>query len=122
MASLAIRLPLTFDSSDGYTTIKGLKVLVRQNLKMLILTVPGERVMHPKFGVGIKKFLFENAGTGVYAEIDTKIREQVRAYLPIVQILEIKFGTDGIDNNLLAIYIRYSIPDLNIQDLLEFTI
>jgi len=82
MASLAIKLPLTFDSIDGFTTIKSIKLLVKQNLKMLILTIPGERVMHPHFGVGMKKFLFENYSESVYAEIDTKIREQVNTYCP----------------------------------------
>ena len=30
--------------------------MIKQNLKMLILTNPGERVMDPEFGVGIKQF------------------------------------------------------------------
>ena len=59
MASYAVRLPLTQDTGDGYTMIKRIKTLVRQNLKMLVLTNPGERVMEPEYGVGIKTFLFE---------------------------------------------------------------
>ena len=60
MASLAPKLPLTLDSGDGYTSIKILKTMIKQNFKMLILTNPGERVMNPDFGVGIRQFLFEN--------------------------------------------------------------
>lgn len=122
MASLAPKLPLTLDSGDGYTSIKKLKTLIKQNFKMLILTNPGERVMNPDFGVGIRQFLFENFESDVYARIDTRIREQTSIYLPVVSIESIQFGTGGIDDNSLGLRIEYRIPDIAARDLLEFTI
>jgi len=122
MASLAPQLPLTLDSGDGYTSIKSLKKLIKQNFKMLILTNPGERVMSPEFGVGIRQFLFENFQSDVYARIDSKIREQVSIYLPIISIRNIEFGTGGIEDNSLGVRIEYRIPDIATSDLLEFTI
>jgi phage baseplate assembly protein W len=122
MASLAPKLPLTLDSGDGYTAIKRLKTLVKQNFKMLILTNPGERVMEPEFGVGIKQFLFENFQSDVYAKIDSRIKDQAETYLPIVQIKSIEFGVGDIENNHLGLRIEYVIPDIAARDLLEFTI
>lgn len=122
MASLAPKLPLTLDSGDGYTSIKMLKSLIKQNFKMIILTNPGERVMNPEFGVGIKQFLFESFQSDVYSRIDLKIREQTSRYLPIVSIEKIEFGNGGISDNKLAIRIEYRIPDIATRDLLEFTI
>ncbi len=122
MASLAPQLPLTINSIDGYTSIKSLKKLVKQNFKMLILTNPGERVMEPEFGIGIKQFLFENFESDVYARIDSRIREQTAIYIPIVSITSIEFGRGGIEDNSLGIRIEYRIPDIATSDLLEFTI
>ena len=122
MASLAPKLPLTLDSGDGYTSIKILKTMIRQNFKMLILTNPGERVMNPDFGVGIKQFLFESFQSDVYARIDSKIREQTTTYLPIIEIENIQFGSGNQDENALGIRIEYRIPDIAARDLLEFTI
>ena len=122
MASIAPKLPLTIDSVDGYTSIKRLKALIKQNFKMLILTNPGERVMQPEFGVGIKQFLFENFSDNVYADIDIKIREQVAIYLPIIRIINLEFAESSIDNNKISIRIEYSIPDIAERDLLQFTI
>ena len=122
MASLAPSLPLTLDSGDGYTSIKLLKTLIKQNFKMLILTEPGERIMDPEFGVGIKRFLFENFADSVYTEIDIKIRQQVSIYLPVISIDSIEFGTNDIEDNTLGIRIEFSIPDIASRDLLEFTI
>lgn len=122
MASIGPRLPLTLDSGDGYSSLKTLKAAIKQNFKMLILTNPGERVMEPNFGVGIRQFLFQNFSDNVYAEIDVRIREQAATYLPIVRIDNLEFGTNGIDDNSLAIKIEFSIPDIASRDLLEFTI
>jgi phage baseplate assembly protein W len=96
--------------------------MIKQNLKMVILTNPGERVMEPEFGVGIKQFLFENFQSDVYARIDERIREQVRTYLPVISISRLEFGRLRQDENLLSLSLEYSIPDIGIRDLLEFTI
>lgn len=122
MASYAVKLPLAQDSADGYAMIKRLKTLVRQNLKMLILTNPGERVMEPDYGVGIRQFLFENFGNDVYARIDSRIREQVAQYMPAVQIQKLQFAGSDPDTNTLALYLEYSIPQIATSDLLEITI
>jgi len=122
MASYGVALPLELDSSDGYAMLKNIRKLIKQNLKMLILTNPGERVMEPDFGVGLKRYLFENYGTGTEGLIDTKIREQVNIYLPAVKIIQVYFGTTDPDSNFLGISINYSIPDIDAEELLEFTI
>ena len=75
MAGLTPKLPLALSSDDGaYQLIKTYKNLVKQNFKNLILTSPGERIMDPHFGVGIRNFLFENDGQQLYSEISSKIK------------------------------------------------
>jgi phage baseplate assembly protein W len=122
MASYSVKLPLTQDSGDGYTMIKRIKTLVKQNLKMLILTNPGERVMEPEYGVGIKQFLFENFESDVYSRIDNKIRDQVALYMPAVQITKLQFANSSPDTNTLSLFLEYSIPQISTGDLLEITI
>ena len=122
MAGLAVQIPLTTDSGDGFTLIKDFETMIKQNFKMLILTMPGERVMNPEYGVGVKQYLFANFGENIYGELDSRIRNQVRAYMPFVQIQEILFSDTEIDRNKLGLSIRYAIPRIGITDLLEFTI
>jgi hypothetical protein len=43
---------------------------------MLILTIPGERIMDPNFGVGLRRYLFELNGSNTYSAISSKINEQ----------------------------------------------
>ena len=60
MQGYSPKLPLAYDSTqDGnYALNKTLIDTIRQNLKMLLLTNPGERIMMPNFGVGIRTYLF----------------------------------------------------------------
>jgi|TARA_R110000787_G_scaffold38854_6_gene97687 hypothetical protein len=122
MASYSVALPITYDSGTGFTMLKRIKDVAKQNFKMLILTNPGERVMEPSFGVGLKRYLFENFSENVYAEIDTRIREQVNIFMPAIAIQEIEFASSNQDSGELAIFISYAIPAIAESDLLEFTI
>ena len=122
MSALAVKIPITKDSISGYTMIDDFDSLIKQNLKMLILTAPGERIMEPEFGVGIRKYLFENFNNNIYEQIDNDIRRQVERYMPAISIIEVSFAGSDIDTNLLGVSIIYSIPSIGIKDLLQFTI
>ena len=123
MSGLAPKLPLHRDEKDGYALIKSFKELAEQNLKMLILTIPGERMMDPEFGVGLKRYLFEQNHPFVRNDIETEIRSQVSHYLPYINILNVKF-TDSTDTdpygNLLNISIEYLIIPLKTKSSISF--
>ena len=51
-------LPLKESGELDYKHVDEYGDLVRQNFKNLLLTIPGERMMDPDFGVGIQRFLF----------------------------------------------------------------
>ena len=97
MAGISPKLPITKDKIDGYTLTKSYIESTTQNLKNLLLTVPGERMMIPEFGVGLKRFLFENHGPTTYSNIMSKITNQVDTYMSFVTIEKIDFyGPDGL--------------------------
>ena len=133
MPGLSPKLPLHIDKTNGYGLTKNFKEVARQNLKMVVLTNPGERIMLPNFGVGIKTYLFENADTFVFEEIEEKIRQQVRTYLPYITIDNINFFSDRNNfneteiepsslSNYVHIQIKYRIPTIFISDTLSLEI
>lgn len=133
MPGLSPKLPLHIDKIDGYGLTKNFKEVARQNLKMVVLTNPGERIMLPNFGVGIKTYLFQNADTFVFEEIEEKIRQQVRTYLPYITIDDINFFSERNNfneteiepsslSNYVHIQIKYRIPTIFISDTLSLEI
>jgi uncharacterized protein len=120
---LSPKLPLSLDPSDGYGLNKTYKEMVKQNMKMIVLTAPGERIMDPLFGVGLRNYLFEQNHPMVYGEIESKIRTQVKKYLGFVEILDIDFNSKdsnpAVVQNVLYINLTYRIKPLDSVDGLE---
>ncbi len=110
---------LNRSSEDGFELVKSLKQNIKQNLKMLILTSPGERIMAPQYGVGIKRFLFEMSDNVVFGDIDSKIREQVSIYMPFVVIDRILFNSDQQQPEKINLTIFYSVPRISLNDVLR---
>ena len=100
--------------------------MVKQNMKMIILTAPGERMMDPLFGVGLRNYLFEQNHPVVYGEIESKIRKQVKKYLGFVEILDIDFNGDdenpAVVDNVLYVRVTYRIKPLDSVDGLELSV
>ena len=125
MKGYSPKLPLRLDPRDGYRLNRTLHEVIKQNLKMLVLTSPGERIMNPLFGVGLYNFLFELNTQATRSLIMERISQQVSKYMPFVNILQIDF-TDPeavhADRNFLGMRIKYRIPSLNKSDLLRISI
>ncbi len=123
---ISVKLPLIYDQSDGpYKLNKKMKEVVRQNFKNLVLTAPGERVMDPNFGVGLRNYLFEQISEQLYTKVATRIRTQVKRYLSFVTVEFITF--DSMDTNPelgpneVQVTIRYNILPLDTEDTLSIT-
>ena len=122
MASISPKLPL-------YRSNKTLKETTKQNFKCLMLTSPGERIMDPAFGVGLRRYLFEPAGTGLSSKIEKKIIDQTKRYLPFIKIMNIIVRGTGetvAQSSSSAINLRvtivYNIIPLQAQDTIELGI
>ncbi len=111
MSGISVKLPLQHDTVDGYYVLnKSLKDSIRQNFRVLLMTSPGERIMRPTFGVGLKRFLFEMFPE---AEISAKIHEQVGKFMPFLSIKKISFKKE---ENKLYCRVSYEIPTMFLTD------
>ena len=133
MSGISPKLPLYTDPVDGIALNKTLKQMTRQNLKMIILTSPGERIMHPKFGVGLRRYLFMNNTQRTLSDINRKIEQQVRTYLPSVSLRSIKFFSENGEemgssfessnsSNYVKLVINYEIPSAFVSDTLNIKV
>ena len=126
LQGISPRLPLIYDKTDGpYQLNKTLKETFQQNLRMLILTMPGERIMEPNFGVGMQGFLFEQIGDDTFGNIAIRIQKQVKLFIPAITLQEITFLTSDEDSTLnlneVRVSLKYTITPLNQQDELIIT-
>ena len=108
------------NSEDGaYGLLKSLAGVAKQNLKMVVLTSPGERIMEPEFGVGLRRYLFELATIGLEQTIKQRISDQVSKYLPYVRMNNIIVQTSrtnpDVPDNYLFVRLEYSVPSARVS-------
>jgi len=121
MSDYTIKFPLEFNNiSSGFETIneENLNELVIFNLKNIILTNPGERIMDAKFGLGIKRYLFEQETTS-FEEVSFSLKNQVKKYAPYIKILDLQIN---VLENSMSVSVRYEVPKAQISDTLDLEI
>lgn len=128
MSGISPKLPLAKSAEDGYWGLtKTVTEAIKQNLKNLILTIPGERVMMPNFGVGLHQYLFENQNAFVLEDVKARILEQTKIYMPSIIIEDIQ-TVDNPEQKILngqhavAIKVLYRIEPLSYNDILDIEI
>ena len=120
MDGIGPALPLHRDDKFGsYSLIENYGKEIKQNFKNLLLTSPGERMMIPEFGVGLRTYLFQPLDQAA-AGIRQRISNQVTRYMPFVRIIKIQLNHNigektAIDSSILSISIEYSVPSLDLQ-------
>jgi hypothetical protein len=92
----------------NYTTLNQAK----DNIKSLILTRKGERLMQPDFGCDVWKVLFEPMdGSIIENQIENYILDAVETWLPYLTITNIIFDYDDndIDLNRIILEIKFAL-------------
>lgn len=118
MQGYSPKLPLIRDVIDGpYSMNKTALDSIKQDLKMLLLTSPGERMMNPDYGVGVRNYLFSQNNQELKNEISFKIRQQITKYMNFIKIRNINFESASPENeNALYLVLEYSVTSINKAD------
>ena len=86
MIGYSPKFPLELDNYVGaYSLNTTLLEVAKQNFMNVLLTSPGERLMDPDFGVGLRRYLFEPNTPTLHSSIATKIQKQVAKYTPYIR-------------------------------------
>lgn len=126
MPGLSVKQPLQKSSTDGlYALNKTLEEMVPQDLKNLFLTIPGERIQIPDYGVGQIQFLFEPIvdESQLQSEIVSRATEQIDRYMPYIRLdhVEFELGPENSYTVLQMVRVYYTILPLDINDVQELT-
>ena len=118
--AVGISLPIQNDFSQTFNTSDQIK----SNIKNLLLTKKGERILQPEFGSGLQELLFEQSVDDLEGKIEDTINESLQQWLPYVTADEItiKSTNELKDNNRVNVSIKFRIGDDIGLDTLTFTL
>ncbi len=106
--SIGLKLPLVLDNGALASTKTTLDA-VKQNVISLLNTEIGERVMQPKLGVKLKKFLFEPFTENVILQVKDVIIESMNYWLPFVVVNGIEVEMSENEKSTMNIRVNFSL-------------
>ena len=107
-----VGIDLPFRKSEGRdgwfasttTTIEA----VKNNIRNLLNTNQGERLMQPNIGINLRKYLFNQITSGTLAQIQEDILSVFRKWLPFVEVRNIELKSND-SFNMISINIVFNI-------------
>jgi len=106
---------------DGVLAMSSDERDIRESLQILLSTTPGERIMHPAFGCGLRALVFESLDESLKTRIrDTVVRAVARFEQRVELDLVAVHGGELHAEGLLKIELNYRIRATNAAGNLVF--
>jgi phage baseplate assembly protein W len=121
--ALGIKIPIQITNvafAQNFTELDQLK----SNIKNLLLTKKGERVMNPDFGAGVETVLFEQITDDFEEKVQDIITTSVETYIPNVTIEEINVDMSDAnkDRNYVSISLKFRSKNTGLSDTVSFNV
>ena len=121
--AIGITLPLQIGNvafNQSFTTLEQ----VRTNIKSLLLTKRGERVMQPNLGSGLQELLFDFNDDTLAEKIEQTITDAIQTWLPYINIEEINVqqSNELKDSNRVGISLSFTVGNEVDLNSVSFTI
>jgi phage baseplate assembly protein W len=121
--AIGITLPIQIGNvafNQSFTTA----TQIESNIKNLLLTKKGERLMQPDFGCGLQELLFEPNDSDLETKIEDIINNAVSFWLPSVTVAAIDITSEPSqkDVNRINVKITYRFADSSNLNQVTFTV
>lgn len=101
--------PPKLSNSDRQVALVTDDTDIRQAIQIIVMTVPGERVMHPDFGCRIHELVFAPANDQTAAVAERYVREAIERWEPRINVRAIHIDPQPGADGHLAIEVKYEI-------------
>jgi uncharacterized protein len=82
---------------------------VRESIRIILLTEPGERLMREEFGCGLRGYLFEPNTVTTRQLIGERITQAIGRWEPRVAVQEVRVDPDDDDPRVVAVSIVFQL-------------
>lgn len=111
--------PFRTSDTKGFENYSSNKEVIKFHIKNLFLTNPGERISVPNYGIGVRRYLFENITQGLLNNLEDAILDQIITYMPYIRVEDSAIN-DFPEENKISISLRYTILETAEKDVLTF--
>jgi uncharacterized protein len=104
--------PVAVDDT-GRIAMAGADELVRQSIRSILSTWPGERVMRPGFGCALQDLVFAVNDDATADEVAGAVREALAVWEPRIDVLDVYAAADPTTAEVLLVEINYEVRATN---------
>ena len=106
---IGLKLPFNRDKSGLFGRKQTTLEQAGSNIKNLLLTAKGERVMQPDFGSRLRELLFEQYTEDLSSRIQSEIQEALSTWLPYINISSVNIIQSDEDPNTTSVDIDFAL-------------
>ena len=86
---------------------------IRQSIRIILETTPGERVMRPNFGCGIHEMVFDALDSTAIQRVRSIVEESLRRCEARIDVLEVTVEETPAEQGRLIVEIEYRVRKTN---------
>jgi phage baseplate assembly protein W len=105
--------PVVPDSTKRDISVAIYEEDIRQAIRIILETTPGERVMRPDFGSGLMTMVFEPVNYTTIALVKQRVEQALVQWEPRIEVREVKVTVGGDSRSRLDIDIGYQVRATN---------
>jgi uncharacterized protein len=112
--------PVATDPVRGDIALSRYDRDVKEAIRIILETAPGERAMRPRFGCGIHDLVFEEINATTLFAVEASVRDALITYEARIELIEVAVDPRDALNGVLLIAIRYRLRRTNQEDNLVY--
>lgn len=112
--------PVAIDPLRGDIALSRYERDIKEAIRIILETAPGERAMRPRFGCGIHALTFEEINATTIFAVEASVREALITYEPRIELISIVVDPRDALNGILLVAIQYRIRRTNQEDNLVY--
>lgn len=82
---------------------------IAEALELILATDPGERLMLPTFGAGLRRFLFEPNTAATHRLIEERVTRAVERWEPRVRLESVEVAAHRTEAGVASVVVRYRL-------------
>jgi len=103
--------PLQLNSQGGVLMTQG-ETEIEQSIRIILETIPGERVMRPEFGCRAWELLFAPRNANTESQLIEFVQDALRMWEPRINVTSVTIArSTGYDDSVILTDIRYIVKN-----------
>jgi len=112
--------PPVFDNVNNRVRLVSEAEDIEESIRIILGTIPGERIMQPEFGCDLKKLVFEKIDTMLTAELNHLVYHALLEFEPRVNFISANIVSRKEADGVLHIEVSFSIVSTNTRHNIVF--